>query len=316
MDFSLLKIRLQQISQESGGLGPIHLIIITAVFAWIEYSLYIAYSNLNTALISFGVLLLLLVSLHLSRPDARFLWQQLPRPREKLFGEYWVLSLPFVLPALLGWQFYLVPLHALLCYALSHWQYYRRAKSWYFPWLSKYLPASSHLEWLSGIRRFWWALLPLYLSSWIFCWLRGFPIVSLWFFTLFLANFYNEGESLNVLRIQMKSPRAFLVKKIKKAFSLMLILYTPQLVINALIHSDIWYFHLIFLLMQLIALLFLILSKYAIYQPDEKLKGNAVLQGLALMGTLIQYLAPLPVFLCFWYYPRAIRQLKKFKPTL
>lgn len=316
MDSSLVKIRLQQISQESGGLGSIHLLIITAILAWIEYSLYIAYSSLNGALISFAVVLFILISIHLSRPDARFLWQQLPKPSAKLFAEYWLLSLVFVLPALPTWQFWILPLHALTCYLISKWRYYRKGKLWYFPWLSNYFPANKYLEWLTGFRRYFWALLPLYLLSWAFCWLRGFPIIALWLFTLFLVNFYNEGEPLNVLRIQMKAPKAFLSKKIGIAFKLMLLLYSPQLLINAIIDADIWYFHLIFLIMQLIALLFLILSKYAIYQPHEKLKGNAVLQGLALMGTLIPYLAPLPIFLCFWYYPRAIRQLQKFKSTL
>jgi hypothetical protein len=316
MDLSLVKIRLQQISQESGGLGPIHLIIIAGVLAWVEYSLFLTYSSLQTALISFGILSFLLLSAHLARPDARFLWQQLPQPSAKLFAEYYLFSLPFVLPAIASWQFWLLALHALCCWGLSKWPYYRKGKFWYFPWLSNWISVRKQLEWLTGIRRYWWVLLPLYLLTWAFCWLRAFPIIGLWFFTLFIANFYNEGEPLNILRIQMDRPATFLRKKIFSAFGLMLLLYAPQLLINAIIHNDIWYFHLIFLCMQLIALLFIILSKYAIYEPNAKLKGNSVLQAFALMGTVIQYLAPLPIFLCFWYYPRAIRQLKKYKSTL
>ncbi len=312
MDLGLVKIRLQQINQESGGLGAIHLLLIAAGLIWLEYSLYIAYNSLKTAGVIFALIGLALLSTHLLRPDSRFVWHQLPHAKAKVFAEYWLFSLPFVLPALPTLQFWILALHALVCWGLSRWSYKRSSKGWYFPALSKWIPAAPYLEWLSSIRRYWIYLLPLYALTWAFCWLRGFPILSLWGITLILANFYTEGEPLNILRIRLKDPARFLWWKIRTAWWLMSIIYLPPLVVNALFHSDIWYFHLIFFLMQLVALWFLVVSKYSIYQSNTKLSGNAILQAFALMGTIIPFLAPLPLILCFWYSPKAIRQLQKF----
>jgi hypothetical protein len=233
-------------------------------------------------------------------------------PAQSLFSEYWLFSLAFVLPAAFTWQFWIIIAHFLLCLGLSRWYYKPKESRIYWPHLSKLVPPS-YFEWLSGLRRAWLPFLLLYLFIWIFCWVRALPIVGLWGLTFIIASFYNEGEPRNLLQLHLgDSPAVFLRRKIMKQALPMLLLFVPPLVVNAFFHPDIWPFHLLFLCMYLLVLMFMITSKYSVYEPNKDLQGNSVWQSLALLGAVIPFLAPLPLFLTVRNYIRAIRHLKQF----
>jgi hypothetical protein len=310
LDYTLIKIRLQQINRESGGLGPFYILLFAAAIIYLEYALYLVYSDLNNSFWALGLLCVALLSIHLSRGDSRFVWHHLAAPKRKLFSEYLFFSLPFMLPALPTWQFWEVFVFLLFCFCLAQWKVHRPQKRIYWPWLGK-LISPQDFEWLSGVRRYWLALVPLYLIIAAFCWVRALPIVGLWFVTMLVVSFYTEGEPFNIFRLHYKGrPSAFLWQKIWRATRLLSIIYIPFLLVNAVLHSDIFIAHIIFFLMQWVALVYAITAKYATYKPNEILAGNAVLQGFALMGTIIPFLAPLPIFLCFWYFNKAIINLK------
>lgn len=310
MDYSLVKIRLQQINRESGGLGPFYILLFLAAFIFLEYALYLIYSDFNSSFWAVGLLSFVLLSIHLSRSDSRFVWHHLTHPRRKLFSEYAVFSLPFILPALPTLQCWQLPIFFLFCWVLSNWKYHRPQKYLYWSWLGKIIPPKD-FEWLSGLRRYWLGFVLIYSIIFVFCWLRALPIVALWFITLMVTNFYTEGEPLNIFRLYYKgNPKRFLWLKIRRGTVLLAIFYLPPLLINAGLHSDIWYAHVLFFLMQWVALVYAILAKYAAYTPNQLLMGNTVMQSMALMGTIIPFLAPLPIFLCFWYYCKAKKHLQ------
>jgi len=312
LDFTLVNIRLKQIERESGGLGTIYLLLLSGSLLLAGYSLYQAYLELNYALGILGVISMILISLHRTRRDSCFVWHRLNAPAQSLFSEYWLFSLPFVLPAAFTWQFWIIIVHFLLCLGLSRWYHKPKEAGIYWPQLSKLVPPS-YFEWLSGLRRNWLPFLLIYLFVWIFCWVRALPIVGLWGLTFIITTFYNEGEPRNLLQVHLgDSPAVFLRRKIMRQALPMLILFIPPLAVNALFHPDIWPFHLLFLLMYLLVLMFMITSKYSVYEPAKELQGTSVWQSLGLLGAVIPFLAPLPLFLTLRNYIKAVRHLKKF----
>ena len=256
-----------------------------------------------------GLLCAVLLSIHLSRGDSRFVWHHLAQPQRKLFSEYLFFSLPFILAALPTWQFWEFFECILFCFCLAHWKVYRSQKRIYWKNLGKIIPAQD-FEWLSGVRKHCLALSILFILIYSFCWVRALPIIGLWFVTLIFINFYTEGESLTVIRLFYKgNPAAFLWKKLKRSTVIFTMLYLPPLLLNLYFHPDIWFAYPVFFAMEWVVLAYSIFAKYSIYRPNQVLKGNTVIQSLALIGAIFPFLAPLPIFLCFWYYAKAKKHL-------
>jgi hypothetical protein len=313
LNFTLVNIRLKQIERESGALGPIYMLLLSVAFLLIEYFFYKAYLEIGYSIGILCSICLILLSIHSSRKDSRFIWHKLQNPQQSIFTEYWIFTLPIILPALVTLHFWIAGIHFLVCLGLSFWKIRPKTLKIYFPYLHRIIPVS-YFEWLSGMRLVWLPFILVYLLIWAFCWVRALPIVGLWILTFMISNFYNEGEPRNLLQLKMGDNAAgFLNKKIATHSLLVLFIFVPPLTVNAFFHPDIWIFYPIFMLMYLLVLAFMITSKYSIYKPASLLKGNAVWQTMGLLGAVIPFLAPLPLLLTIRNYFRAIANLEKYK---
>jgi hypothetical protein len=312
MDFTLVNIRLKQIERESGGLGPFYLLFIAALFALAFYGLYQLFLEISSGLIILFVLNILILSVHFSRSDYRFVCTKLPDAGKKMFAEYFCFSMPLIMPVLFTLNFWIIAIHLLSIFCIARFRVKPKKSGTVLPWLHRIIPVF-YFEWISGIRKSWVLFLIIYLLVWSFCWLRAFPIVGLWFLMFLISTFYTEGESLNQLKIHLKGNASrFLVFKIIRHSLVLLLLFAPALFINAIFHPDLMIFHIIFMFMYLLSLAFFISSKYSMYKPAQYISGNEMVQAVGILGALIPFLAPLPLLLTLRNYFKAVKILKAF----
>lgn len=312
IDFSLVKIRLKQITYESGGLGVFYTIFIIVMVLGLEYFLYVAFQSFENSVWILGLSWFSLFSLHLSRKDTKFIFIHLSNPQIKIFSEYIIFSSLLFLPCLLSIQFWVFIIHILFCLLLSRWKIFPNNRKIYLPQLGNYI-SPKDFEWLSGFRRNWLAITIVYILTLGFCWLRFFPIISLWFFLLIISGFYNEFEPLNIFnRFYKKKPFRFLLQKTKRASVLFSFFFLPPLIVNAIIHLDIWYLPFIFFIMSWFILQYFIYYKYGSYHPENRFRNNTILQTVVLMSVLIPFLVPLPLFLVIKEYLKALKNLSSF----
>jgi len=181
----------------------------------------------------------------------------------------------------------------------------------YFKNISSLIP-HSNFEWISGFRRSFLFLIPVYFLAIVFSWFRFLPLFLLWFITVSIASFYTECEPLHILKQNSLSPRYFLRRKIFLHSKSLVLLCIPVLLVNSIFNIEYWYINVLFLPVQLSLLCFAICLKYSTYRPNINLPGNNIILSLASIGTIVPFFLPIPLILAFKYYGNAKLNLEKY----
>jgi hypothetical protein len=252
-----------------------------------------------------------LASLHVSRKDYRLL-QALYQPAIYLFwAEYLIFSLPFILILLFlknGWALGTWFLVLLLVPMLPQ----RRTKGARQLIWGRLIPAY-FFEWISGMRTGGYWMLFFYLLAWLVT--PFVPVAAfllLWLMFAVVSGFYNQCEPLVILQAAEQGAAPFLRKKIIRHLSLGMVLLAPISVWYVVFYPAHWYIVLVFMVLNHLQHLFFILNKYAHYRPNGQLGAGGVLAGLVSLSVIIPFFAPLPLFLCINYWPKAIQHLNRY----
>lgn len=265
-----------------------------------------------TAAAQLATLWLYCLTIHFNRGDKAFLRLHLKDSYREMYAEYFVFSLPFAVGVLFTGHWYyffiyqglvaIIPLVPSASFLGSQ----PRLRL-----ISRFV-GSSDFEYLSGIRKSVFLLLPQYLLALIFSWLYVVPLVLIWLMTITFSSFYFECEPLDVLRSSKKPAPRFLRAKIVSHLKYLLVLYVPVLVVNTLFHPGFWYVNIIFLLLQCSLLAFAITLKYSCYRPNEGLYRNRIVLSIVALGAVLPYFLPVPLLLTAVYYKKALRNLNQF----
>lgn len=177
--------------------------------------------------------------------------------------------------------------------------------------LSRIIPAS-YFEWLSGIRQKYVQMIFVYLLAISLSWLKILPLFLLWYLTLIISSFYNEFESVAILREGNDSSRIFLKKKLLSHSLLLILLYLPVLIINTLFNPEFLLLDAGLLLSQLALLIFVICFKYSNYTPNKVQYGNNLLVILVSLSASVPVFLPVPLIVAYKYYSNAKNNLKEY----
>ncbi|MFN5831530.1 MAG: hypothetical protein ACK46R_12335, partial [Bacteroidota bacterium] len=163
MTYPLLRIRYCQLLRilKEGGLGSI---LLPIFIAGLVKAAYVGYGQEDHAIVVSGLLLLLCISLQLSRKDVNFLHLHVSGWHRQMYLEYVLLTLPFAITALFTKQYYHFPLLLLILFFVPR-LHINRPKVTLIPNLSKLLNPSDSIEWIAGIRTAVYTLLPIYLLA-------------------------------------------------------------------------------------------------------------------------------------------------------
>lgn len=305
----LLYIRKQQILIEVKSLG-IFIPFGLGALALINYILLEKFENQQYALYILGGISVFVFYFQLNRSDKKFVHSNIQLAQLEMFLEYFVFTLPFVAAILFTQnRFLFVPFTALL-FIISYLKFDIQQKT-ILKKLSSVLPASN-FEWISGIRKTIFIIFPIYLLAVGLSWFKYAPHFLLWFLMTTIVSFFTHSESIEILRANGKPSKQFLIDKIKKNVQLIIILYTPLILINTIVNPENWIVNVLFIPVQLSLLVFAICIKYSMYTPNKKLTANTTLIGIVSIGSIMPFFLPVPVFMILYYYPKAIQNLKLY----
>lgn len=248
--------------------------------------------------------------LHNSRKDKQFVFLHVKNPSWSIFTEYLVFSLPFTLPSLFTSQYFYFPLVIFIIFLISNLNYKFKIKK---PNInpSRFIKADN-FELISGIRKYYLGFIFIYLLAIAFCWLSFLPLFFLWILTTLIISFYQECESLNVLKVSSDTAAEFLKNKIFSQAKFLVLLYSPVLIINMFFNSEYWFVNIVFLFLQLLILFFAILYKYNVYEPNKNFSESAIIVSFVSISGLIPFLLPIPLVMCLRNYSKAIKNLKTY----
>lgn len=310
MTYPLLRIRYCQLLRiiKEGGLGSI---LLPFFIAGLVKAAYVGYYQEDHAIAITGILLLLCVSLQLSRKDKSFVRLHVSGWHRQMYLEYVLLTIPFAITALFTKQYYHFPLLLLILFFVPR-LHINRPKVTLIPNLSKLLNPSDSIEWIAGIRASIYTLLPIYLLAIAGSFVRILPLILLWLMTATIINFYNEFEDVQSLRAIHQNARKFLHHKMLVHAKRIIFLYSPILIVNAIFNPSFIDINILFMLVQVALIIFAINMKYSSYVPATKNNTANSIVSLMVMSAVVPYLLPLPLIFAFIYYKKAIRNLNQY----
>jgi hypothetical protein len=309
MTASLLHIRLRQIKREIDGLS-LYVIPIFAIAAYLAFVSFKEFQKGENAIYIIIGLSVFCLSLHFSRKDKSFVFKHIDKPHTQIFFEYLALTFPFSISCIVtkSSYCYLILLAILFCIPLLKFQFRQRVS---FKNLSNIISVKN-FEWLSGFRKQYIAFICIYLLVILFIWIKILPLFLLWFLTIIILSFYNEYESIQILRESNKAPKQFLIAKLKASIIYILILYTPIIIINSIFNSDFLILNLLFIPIQISLLGFAICFKYSSYKPNQAKIGNSIPFSIVALCSALPHFLPIPTILLFVYFYKAENNLKQY----
>jgi hypothetical protein len=310
MKHVLIKIRLIQLKREVQKLGFFYTLLL--IFLLAAASLYagICYHQPQTAVGISAAILLAVVYIHFNRKDLGFINKHIPYPAQNIYAGYMVFSLPFALPAVFSPQWFHYPVVLLLlgCIAVTKVDMVHKTP---LPHLGKLVRADA-FEWIGGIRKRYISLALLFAIAAALCWLRIAPLIFLFLITTTILSFYIEGEPLQVLYAYGSNAKKMLHKKMKTHLAMLSLLQLPVLVINSIFNPDLVLLNTAFWIVQLILLSFVILLKYATYEPGRQNMLNSTLIAFVSLGCILPFILPVPLIMNFINYHKAIKKLQLY----
>ena len=260
----------------------------------------------------FGVLALMLLSLHFNRKDKHFL-KVLKNQRYVVFSmEYFMASLPF-----LGWFFIenawfqiISTLILVIVLPFIKWTfiYENSTARLRFP---KFM--TKDFEWITGIRKNIGYIIPIYILAIILSYLTVSILAALLLLAIITTTFYLEqGETRDFLHLYANTPSELMRQKSTRAVGLYILFTIPLSIAFLIFHIEYWYLLIIALAIASVIQLTSITLKYMTFTPKESNQRNAILLGFLIICWLTPFLQPVPLLMTITYYRKAINRLKMF----
>ncbi len=305
----LLNIRLIQAKRELNSSGPGTLILLGLV-SFLIYAAYTVFLKSPDAYYLTAFLFIVCVSIQSYRNDKQFVYVHIRKPHLEMYSEYLLITFPFAASSLFTGNWFCFPIVTAALYLVPFLKFTLKQKT-YLKNISSFIPATD-FEWISGFRRSFGFMIPIYLLAFSLSWFRVFPLIILWFISVTIASFYTECEPLHILREGNFSSSRLLKHKLFRMVKYILILQLPVLVINTIFNPEFWLLNLMFIPLQVSFLCYAVFLKYSSYEPNKNAVGNNVILSLVSLGSLIPYFLPIPLLMALFTYGKAKTNLNTY----
>ncbi len=306
---TLINLRLIQIKRELKEAG-LRSFVILGILLYLIYYSFIVYQKSLDAFLLIGFLFLFCLSLQASRKDKFFLYNHIDNPHLEIFSEYFILTLPFTILSLFTSNWFCFPILIAFLYIIPFLKYTLKQKT-YLRKISLIIPVQN-FELISGFRKSFLFLIPLYILAIGFCWFRILPLFLLWLISVTIASFYSECEPLHILKEGNTSSKKFLKQKLYQNSKCVLFFYFPILFVNTIYNLDFWIVNLLFIPIQLSLLCLAICFKYSLYRPNKNIGGGNIVLSFVSLSSLVPYLLPIPFIMALDYYGKAKKNLNNY----
>ncbi|MEI8047614.1 MAG: hypothetical protein WCI92_09565 [Bacteroidota bacterium] len=302
----LLNIRLIQAKRElnSAGLG---VLVIFVLLSFLIYAAYTVFLKSPNAYYLTAFLFLVCVSIQSYRNDKQFVYIHIRRPHFQIYLEYLVLVSVFSVSSLFTVNWICFPILISALYVVPNLKFTLKQKT-YLKNISSLIPAGD-FEWISGFRRSFGILVPLYILALSLSWFRVLPLFILWFISVTISSFFTECEPLHILKEGNYSSSGLLKRKLTRMAKYIISLYIPVLVVNTIFNPEYWLLNILFIPLQVSLICYSIFFKYATYEPNRNAIGNNVVISLVSIGSIIPYFLPIPLLMAVFTYGKAKKNL-------
>lgn len=318
-----------QLYRNLSDFGVYRLLLFLFFISTVSYILYQFFSNPNNTKVILAVIFFSIGAIHLSRKDKHFLNSITQKSYLINWSEYLLLSLPVLVAFAIyhNWQgilgvlaiIFLIPIlfHKTINHSLlgSVFRFILNPINVKFDLNTNFsIPFLSPLafEWITGIRRSFIALVPVYLIVTCFSFKLLVAPIGIIVLALFISGFYYEGESRELIEVFAKSPKEFIWRKIKMACTQLVCIALPILLISLIFQTETWFYNIIALVLSALILAITIILKYSLFAENSNLNKNGNITAINIAGILLPIIWPLPLIMGIIHYRKALKKLKPY----
>lgn len=307
---AFLKFRFRQAGKIVREIPVPYLLVIGGMLVLLVYALYEYTQKLTGASLTGGLFLLLIGGVHFRRGDYHFIRLADEQPERIYCMDYWLLAIPVCILEIIGGYYWIAVLIGAGCWLISRIKQPARQTGNGTP-PPRFIPKEA-FELRAGIRKNGMLLLVVYGCGYATAWLPYVSFAFLWLSTCFTADLFSQAEPRQMLCIKELPANLFLLRKLKVYIRLYLLLMGPVCLFYTLLHPADWILSVVFIVLGVMNISLMIVSKYAGYEPNTKIRAGQVGIGFSLLGIILPFLAPLTLCLLLKKYPAAISNLKPY----
>jgi hypothetical protein len=304
----VLQLRYIQATRMLYDLGSLGVFISLAIVLFLFFMFFVIRDSKMTLPVFLG-LAIALISLHTSRKDSVFLNNHFEKAAMIFRIEYAGLLLPFFLLALVNRNL-LLPLYLILL--LLFIPYFKINKNQLQGNRIVNLIPSRLFEWKSGLRKTFLVPFVLYLLAYPATIIKFLPMVLLFFCITSIATFYDENEDQGLLERFGKTAGEIFYNKVIIHTKFLILAFAPVLLISSIIHPDIAIYNGLFLINQIVLLIFIITVKYKHYMPMYNPIQNSNFTATFILLSALPGFFFVPLIYALAYHKKAINKINQF----
>jgi len=306
---ALLIIRLKQFYRGIIGIGLIRIIFLIGLIGFFGLFLYTKTSDKSTSqLVSIG-LLSLITAIQLRRGDKLFLKSHFSNYKLLILAEYVVISFPIFLLLVIHRQWgsllYFLSLLLIVHFDLKPRYYSLNTK------LQTFIPSDS-FEWIAGIRKQLFIIMPIWIISAGTSFFIGSVPIAIFILGISIFSFYEKGEPYQMILSYEINAKKFLFLKAKRQIQFFSILTIPLIGLFLVFNFNRWYIPITEYLIFCFIHIYVIMTKYAFYEPNKKSPAAQTIGGIGVLGGIIPIFLPVVWVLTIWFYIKSINNLNYY----
>ena len=305
---AFIKIRIKQVFRTMEGLGLFRIIFLAGLAGFIAFGIFIQTAELPNSFYTAGIYLMLIAWIQINRQDKQFLKIHFSHFRFVFFTEYFLLTIPLLIGLSYHkqWSSLISVIILTLLIANINFKPKQRSLNTLF---QKLIPPGC-FEWKGGVRKTFVLIFVLLIIGLGTSFFIGSVPVVIFVLGILPLGFYEKSEPLQMVLAYEMGTNRFLLHKIKMQSALFTILSVPLILAFLIFHPDKWYIPVVEFLLFLTLHIYIILTKYAFYQPNMKINGSQVFGAIGAMGIIIPIFIPVVWLLSIRFYFKSRENLK------
>ena len=304
---AFIKIRIKQTYRTIIGIGLFRIFILLLIVGLLMTGMLIYLSDKPGNYIVSSVYLVVLVLIHTRREDKKFIKIHFNNYRFIYLAEYLFLSIPLLIGLSYFGHILILLVFALSISFIVNIDINTKQRSWNTK-IQRLIPEKC-FEWKSGIRKKLFLILMVWFLGMGASYFVGSVPIVIFILGLILLTFYEKGESIQMLLAFEKGTRQFLLHKIKNHLFLFSIIIIPLISAFLIFHFDKWYIPVVEYFIFMSLHIYVILMKYAFYEPNKKSGAIQIYSSIGALGIFFPIFIPIVWMLTIWFYFRASENL-------
>jgi hypothetical protein len=307
MVWTFIKIRTKQIFRAIEEIGLLRVVFLIGLLGYLTFGMFIQLSKVPNLYYTTGAYFGVILLIHINRSDKIFLKTHFDKHKFIYLVEYLLLTLPLILCLLYYQQWCVSGLLYMALLIVINWEVKVKHRSLNTK-IQKLIPHDC-FEWKSGIRKTYALIVVLFVLGLGTSFFIGSVPVVIFILGILPFSFYEKGESLQMILVFEMNPNRFLRHKVEMQLFLFSVLVLPLILAFLIFHYERWYIPVIEYFIFVSLHIYVILTKYAFYEPNQKSGAAQIFGTIGAMGMIIPVFIPVIWFLSIRFYFKSKNKL-------